>query len=161
MKSIDSEKIKDSSSKYEREERKDISKNSMLKNINKNKENIENINVKDIPKKNLTFTFNVFEIIISSFCKWYMTKELTVKKNVNNKAIELLYNKLDIVTYIRNMILLDVINETLLGHDKKIFLILFLVLFYLFIKMKNMILLNFTSIIMKMILINFIMIFLI
>ena len=119
MKSIDSEKIKDSSSKYEREERKDISKNSMLKNINKNKENNENINVKDIPKKNLVFTFNVFEIIISSFCKWYMTKELTVKKNVNNKAIELLYNKLDIVTYIRNMILLDVINETLLGHDKK------------------------------------------
>ena len=80
MKSIDSEKIKDSSSKYEREERKVISKNSMLKNINKNKENNENINVKDIPKKNLVFTFNVFEIIISSFCKCCMTKELTVKK---------------------------------------------------------------------------------
>ena len=46
-------------------------------------------------------------------------QRINSEKNVNNKAIELLYNKLDIVTYIRNMILLDVINETLLGHDKK------------------------------------------
>ena len=67
----------------------------------------------------MTYTFNIFEIIISSFCKCYMTKELTLKKNINNKATELLYNKLDIVTYIRNMILLDVINQTLLGDDKK------------------------------------------
>ena len=83
------------------------------------KKSNENINVKDIKKKNLTYTFNIFEIIISSFCKCCMTKELTLKKNINNKATELLYNKLDIVTYIRNMILLDVINQTLLGDDKK------------------------------------------
>ena len=87
--------------------------------IHNDKKSNENINVKDIPKKNLTFTFNIFEVIISSFCKCCMTKELTLKGNINNKATELLYNKLDIVTYIRNMILLDVINETLLGDDKK------------------------------------------
>ena len=119
LKSIDSGKDKNSSSRLEREERKDVSKNSLIKNLKNDKKSNENINVKDIPNKNLTFTFNIFEVIISSFCKCCMTKELTLKKNINNKATELLYNKLDIVTYIRNMILLDVINETLLGDDKK------------------------------------------
>ena len=119
LKSIDSRTDKNSSSKIEIEERKDISKNSLMKNIKNKTSSNENINVKDIPKKNLTFTFNIFEIITSSFCKSCMTKELTLKKNINNKAIELLYNKLDIVTYIRNMILLDVFNEILLGDDKK------------------------------------------
>ena len=119
LKSIESGKDKNSSSRLEREEKKDVSKNSLIKNLKNDKKSNENINVKDIPNKNLTFTFNIFEIIISSFCKCCMTKELTLKKNINNKATELLYNKLDIVTYIRNMILLDVINETLLGNDKK------------------------------------------
>ena len=96
-----------------------FSKNSLIKNLKNDKKSNENINVKDIGNKNFTFTFNIFEIIISSFCKCCMTKELTLKKNINNKATELLYNKLDIITYIRNMILLDVINETLLGDDKK------------------------------------------
>ena len=119
LKSIDSGKDKNSSSRLDREERKDVSKNSLIKNLKNDKKSNENINVKDILNKNLTFTFNIFEVIISSFCKCCMTKELTLKKNINSKATELLYNKLDIVTYIRNMILLDVFNEILLGDDKK------------------------------------------
>ena len=109
IKSINSGNDIASSSKFKGEERKDVSKNSLIKNLKINKRSNENINVKDIQKKNLAFKFNIFEIIISSFCKCCMIKELTLKKNINNKATELLYNKLDIVTYIRNMILLDVI----------------------------------------------------
>ena len=118
IKSINSGNDINSSSRANGEERKDIPKNCIL-NLNKEKISKENIKVENIQKKNLTFTFNIFEIIISSFCKCCITKELTLKKNINNKATELLYNKLDIVTYIRNMILLDVINEILLGDDKK------------------------------------------
>ena len=48
-----------------------------------------------------------------------MTKRLVLKNNINLKSREILYKKLDIVTYIRNMILIDIINETLLDDNKK------------------------------------------
>ena len=48
-----------------------------------------------------------------------MTKRLVLKNNINLKSREILYKKLDIVIYIRNMILIDIINETLLDDNKK------------------------------------------
>jgi hypothetical protein len=48
-----------------------------------------------------------------------MTKKLRVKNDLNEKAVNILNNKLDIVLYIRNMILFDILNETLLDESKK------------------------------------------
>ena len=43
-----------------------------------------------------------------------------LKKRINNKANNILYSKLDIISYVRNMFLFDIINETLLDDNKKV-----------------------------------------
>ena len=48
-----------------------------------------------------------------------MTKKLKQKKNINIKANNIIYNKLDIISYVKNMFLIDIINKTLLDDNKK------------------------------------------
>ena len=48
-----------------------------------------------------------------------MTKKLYLKNKIYIKANNFLHNKLDIVSYVRNMILIDIINETLLDDNHK------------------------------------------
>ena len=84
------------SSKYKNEEKKDYNKQINIINNNLN---------------------NIIEVIISYTCRCCMTKKLAIKKNIKDKANEIIYNKLDIVTYIRNMIFIDIINETILGEN--------------------------------------------
>ena len=106
------------SSKCEKEEMK----NNNNKGIKIKDSSIKKIIIEDNTmngNKYQEYYFNIFEVIISSFCKCCMSKRLTLKRNIKNKGIDILYNKLDIVTYIRNMILIDIINETLLGTYKK------------------------------------------
>ena len=55
-----------------------------------------------------------------------MTKNLKLKKNITKKANIILYNKLDIVLFVRNMILLDIMNDTLLNYNKRKGIIKFL-----------------------------------
>ena len=65
----------------------------------------------------IKYSYNIFEIIISSFLCCFMTKNLKLKKNITEKANIILYNKLDIVLFVRNMILLDLMNDTLLNYN--------------------------------------------
>ena len=44
---------------------------------------------------------------------------MTVKNNMNENAKEIIYKNLDIITYIRNMMLLDIIDMTIIEEDKK------------------------------------------
>jgi len=67
----------------------------------------------------ITYDFNICEVIGSTICKCCQSKELKIKYNLNEKANSILYSKLDIVLYVRNMILFDIINETFLGMDVK------------------------------------------
>ena len=39
-----------------------------------------------------------------------MTKKLSIKNGINEKTNDVLFKKLDIITYVRNMILFDLIN---------------------------------------------------
>ena len=48
-----------------------------------------------------------------------MCKRLSVKNEVNENANKIIYIKLDIITYVRNMLLFDIINRTILSDDKK------------------------------------------
>ena len=48
-----------------------------------------------------------------------MSKKMKIKGSVNENANEIIYKKLDIITYVRNMILFDIINRTILSDDKK------------------------------------------
>ena len=63
-------------------------------------------------------SFNIFEITITQFLKCFMCKRMRIKKKINENAIKILNKKLDIITYIRNMILFDIINKTVVDNDR-------------------------------------------
>ena len=58
----------------------------------------------------------MINILLCSCC---MRKKVKIKNDLNEKAVNILNNKLDIVLYIRNMILFDIINETIIDSSKK------------------------------------------
>ena len=64
-------------------------------------------------------SFNVFEILITQFFGCCKSQSMTIKNIVNENANKIIYNKLDIITYIRNMILFDIINRTIVDNNKK------------------------------------------
>ena len=70
-------------------------------------------------KEKMKYKFNIIEVIISQLFFCCMTKEFRLKTDLNQKANEILFRKLDIICYIRNMILFDIMNKTLLDNDKK------------------------------------------
>ena len=70
-------------------------------------------------QEKINYSYNIFEIIISSVFGCCMTRKLRLKKNLYIQANNILYNKLDIILYIRNMLLLDVISTILLDNNKK------------------------------------------
>ncbi len=48
-----------------------------------------------------------------------MSDNMRTKNEANEKANELLFKKMDIITYVRNMFMFDVINQTLINANKK------------------------------------------
>ena len=63
--------------------------------------------------------FNIFEIIITQIFKCCMTQSMRLKNDANEKANELLFSKMDINTYMRNMIMFDIINQTTIDDNKR------------------------------------------
>ena len=56
---------------------------------------------------------------ILSKCKCYKSKDLKIKNALTEKANSILYNKLDIALYIRNMIYFDIMKDILLDSETK------------------------------------------
>ena len=73
----------------------------------------------EIKAEKIKYDFNIFEVIGITICKCCLSKDLKIKYNLNEKANSILYSKLDIVLYVRNMILFEILNETFLGLDAK------------------------------------------
>ena len=48
-----------------------------------------------------------------------MTQSMRLKNDANEKANELLFSKMDINTYMRNMIMFDIINQTTIDDNKR------------------------------------------
>ena len=69
-------------------------------------------------KKRVEYSFNIFEIIIILLCKCCLSKKMALKNKANEKSNEIIFKKLDINTYIRNMILFDLINKMIFDNDK-------------------------------------------
>ena len=67
----------------------------------------------------IEFDFNICEVLGSTIFKYCQSKELQIKYNLREKANSILFSKLDIVLYVRNMILFDIMNETLLSVGNK------------------------------------------
>ena len=74
----------------------------------------------------IKFSYNIFEIFISTFLCCCMSKRLRLKNSITEKANNILYNKLDIVLFMRNMILLDIMSKLLVNNNSKNGIIKFL-----------------------------------
>ena len=84
--------------------------------------NYNNIEFEEIPEEQIekiSYDFNILEIFGATIFNCCQSKRLQIKNNLNVKANSILNSKLDIVLYVRNMLLIDIINETFLGEDKK------------------------------------------
>ena len=81
--------------------------------INKTKNKLELKNEKN------KYYINNCEIIIISFCKCCSTPKLKLKKQFHEKINNILCNNLDIVFYIKNMLLIEVMNDVLLNSNNK------------------------------------------
>ena len=90
--------------------------NGEAKEEKKGESKIEN---KNVNFQKIKFIYNLPEVIIISFFKCCMTKNMSYKSNLISKARSFIFHKLDIVIYLRNMILIDIINQVLLEDNKK------------------------------------------
>jgi len=95
------------------------SSESKIKEKEENKSIKENKESKESKEKDSDYSFNVFEIFCVTFCSRCIKGRLKLKHQLNEKANELLYYKLDIHTYLRNMFLFDIINQTIIDGKKK------------------------------------------
>ena len=73
----------------------------------------------DRTKLKLSSSFNIFEIIVSNFCRPCMPKNLALRSSLNVKSVDILYKELDIALHVRNMILLDIMNRIILEDQKR------------------------------------------
>jgi hypothetical protein len=64
-------------------------------------------------------SFNIFEIIVAEFLKCCMTRRMSIKTEANEKANNILFKKMDVITYVRNMIILDINNQITLDTSRK------------------------------------------
>ena len=67
--------------------------------------------------ENFDYSYNILEVIIGTFFCCCMSNKLKKKNIINEKSNNILYNKLDIVLFLRNTILLDIMNETLINDN--------------------------------------------
>ena len=89
-------------------------------NATDDNDNISEIELgKDELTKNIEYGFSYFDKMISKLCKCCLTKELRIKAYLARQAERLLYNKLDIALYVRNMLLFDIMNETVINSETK------------------------------------------
>ena len=99
--------------------------NNYLANNNDKKNNLSTTNKNDI-KTDKEFVNIEYEYYLSDYvktvfskCKCCESKKLKIKNVLKEKADSLLYNKLDITLYIRNIIFYDIMKNILLDSETK------------------------------------------
>ena len=89
--------------------------NTLIKEVIKNNEKNDNI----LKQKVNNYSFNFIEVMVCLLFPCCLKGKLKLKNYFNEKAINILYSKLNIILYVRNMILFDIINKTILDNKKK------------------------------------------
>ena len=93
--------------------------NSKYDDYNESRTEYSNEGEEEFRPEKVEYDFNICEVLGSTVCRCCQSKELKVKYNLNQKANSILFSKLDIVLYVRNMILFDIMNKTVLGTGIK------------------------------------------
>ena len=70
-------------------------------------------------EEDIKYDYNLFHKIRTLICKFCLSKELKIKNDLTEKANSILDSKLDIVLYVRNMMLLDIMNEMFIDSETK------------------------------------------
>lgn len=73
----------------------------------------------EIEEVKTEFKYGLFTKLQELICKCCLSKKTKINIDLNEKATELLDNKLDVALYVRNMILLEIVNEILLDPEIK------------------------------------------
>ena len=89
--------------------------NTVVKEDTKNNEKNDNI----LKLKTSQYSFSFIEELICLLFPCCLKGKLKLKNYFNEKAMNILYNKLNIILYLRNMILFDIMNRTILDNSKK------------------------------------------
>ena len=101
---------------------------SYLSSTNKNMETTDKDDKEDQENKisdNIThhktikFSYNICEALIALLFPCWIKGNLKIKANVSEKAYNILNQKLNVILYVRNMILLDIINNTIIDDKKR------------------------------------------
>ena len=88
---------------------------------NNDKDSIGSNNTRKIDDNgHIKNTYNIFELFITQFFGCCLLNNLNIKNNAINKAKKILFKKLDVIKYIRNMILFERINQTNINDNEKI-----------------------------------------
>ena len=75
---------------------------------------------KSEPKKEkVENSFNIIEIIMTQFFKCCLCGNMKIKNNMNEKANKIIFRKMDVITYVRNMLLMDLFNQNTLDDNRK------------------------------------------
>ena len=90
-------------------------------NTNKNIYNLTTTNENIIKTDKIEYKYYLSDYIKTIFrkCKCCESKQLKIKNALKEKANSLLYNKLDITLYMRNMLLFDIMKDILLDSETK------------------------------------------
>jgi hypothetical protein len=122
---VKKEKIK-TNEKMEEEEKNNSkrSETSPIKSLNFNSDIIEPKHIlteqwltSTKNGKKINYNFNIFEIIISNLCCCCLTKKLSLKRDLKMKANEVLSIKLDVILFVRNIILFDIMKQRMLYRN--------------------------------------------
>ena len=88
---------------------------------NNDKDSIGSNNTRKIDDNgHIKNTYNIFELFITQFFGCCLLNNLNIKNSAINKAKKILFKKLDVIKYIRNMILFERINQTNINDNEKI-----------------------------------------
>ena len=94
-----------------------MSNQSTVNNLCTNNNNDKETTYEEKDDKKIEYEYHLYDKLRTIICKFCLSKELRIKNDLNEKAIDILDNKLDIVAYVRNMIIIDIINEIIIENN--------------------------------------------
>ena len=92
--------------------KKENQTDAKLTSIENNNKNVEFINKAELD-------YNIFEIYFMSIFSCCLCKNLKKKKEIYDKSTEILFTKMDIIEYLKNMQILNVLNKLILSKEER------------------------------------------